>query len=129
MLVCASALAQGCGPTDPATARRDEIVAILEMHLEHQDAILGILERQRDDPRAAAAELDAYLAEHGVAIDELCDKRRLLEADPNALAAAMRILEPAMSRVFERRLALSQQAPELMAREEVRTALAALDPL
>lgn len=118
-----------CGPSDPAAERRDAIIDILELHLEHQDEILGILEQQRDDPAGAEALLDRYLERNRQEIDDLSTKRRLLEADPGALAAAMRELEPRMSRIFERRVALSREAPELMAREVVQTALGALDAL
>lgn len=130
VLACfALVIAAGCGPTDPAAARAAEVEAILEDHLEHEDALLDILERNQRTPAAAEDEVAAYLAEHGTAMDELCAKRRLLEADPTALAVAMRRLSPDMSRIFERRQVLTANAPELLAREKVRAALAALDAL
>ena len=119
----------GCGPRDPADQRRAEIRAVLEAHLEHEDALLDILEEHRLDPATADAEVDAYVAEHGAAIRELCGERRLLEGDPAALAGAMRELEGEMSAAFERRRALADRFPELMARPAVRTALATLDDL
>jgi hypothetical protein len=118
-----------CGEPDPFEARREVLSAILQSHLAHEDAMLAVLERHRDEPRQAIALLERYLGEHGAAIEELCSKRRLLEADPHALAGAMRALEPRRKRVFMRRQALSHDAPELMAHQEVRSALAALEPL
>jgi len=124
-----AALAPACRPPDPASARAAEVESILEAHMEHEDALLDILERHRANPTAAEAELDVYLAEYGGAMSALCAKRRQLEADPTALATAMRELSPEMSRVFERRRLLAAGAPELLAREKVRAALATLDAL
>lgn len=122
-------LGPGCGGASSLDQRREAIVATLASHLAHEDEILSILERHRSRPQHAATLIDRYLAEHGAAIRALCEQRRQLEDDPQALAAAMRELEPRLSRIFARREALSRDAPELMAREEVRTALAALEPL
>lgn len=118
-----------CGPSDPAAERRAEIQAVLVAHLEHEDALLTILERHAGEPTVADAELARYLAQHGTAMRELCDKRRLLEADATALAGALRELEPRMKDIFERRRALAEEHPQLMARPDVRTALATLDAL
>ena len=122
-------LVMACGPSDPAELRRAEIRAVLEAHLEHEDALLEILEQHAGDPAVADAELRDYLGRHGTAMHELCDKRRLLETDATALAVALRDLEPRMNEVFGRRQALAQRHPELLARPDVRTALAALDAL
>ncbi len=125
----AFAAAAACGATDPAASRAAEVEAILEDHLEHEDALLDILERNRGDATAAEDQLATYLAEHGAAMAELCAKRRLLEAEPTALATAMRGLAPEMTRIFARRQVLAASAPELLLREKVRSALAMLDAL
>lgn len=129
LFVAPVCLLVACGPTDPAEARRAEIRAVLVAHLEHEDALLAILEQHAADPASAAAELGRYLDRHGDAMRALCDQRRVLEADATALAIALRDLEPRMKRSFERRRALAENHPELMARLEVRTALATLDAL
>lgn len=130
-LACLAGLGSlsACGPSDPAAIRAAEVEAILATHVEHEEALLGILEKHRREPLEAEAELASYLAANGQAMSDLCAKRRQLEADPTALATAMRELTPVMSRVFERRRALAETAPELMARENVRAALATLDDL
>ena len=128
-MVLVLAVLSACGPTDPAEKRRAEIRAVLEAHMEHEDALLDILEEHRHEPALAEAELKAYVVEHEAAIRELSGERRLLEGDPAALAGAMRELEDEMRGIFERRSALAENFPELMARAEVRTALATLDEL
>jgi len=122
-------LTLGCGPSDPASLRVAEITAILETHMEHEHALLDILESNRRDAAAAETRIDAYLARHGAAMAALGAKRLELEADPTALATAMRALEPEMNRIFERRRRLAQSAPDLMSRDKVRAAIATLDEL
>jgi len=129
LIAVAVCLSPGCGKTTPAQARQAEVRAILTAHLQHENALLDILEQHGDDPTRTDALMRAYVVEHGAAMRLLGEKRRLLEADPTALARAMRELEPELTRVFERRRALTAAAPALMARPEVRTALAALDEL
>jgi hypothetical protein len=122
-------LLAACGPADEASARKSAIVEILEAHLRHEDALLDILERHGRDPATAEAHVRTYVAEHGPAMRELGQKRRLLEGDPMALAGAMRELEREMSGIFRRRRYLDEHFPELMTRDEVRTALGSLDAL
>ncbi len=127
--VIAALVVGACGASDPAAQRAADVQAILAAHFDHEEALLGILEANLGDPTEAEAQLARYLAEHDEAMRELCAKRRELEADQTALATALRALEPRMQRTFARRMALAEKAPELMARDKVRTALATLDPL
>lgn len=122
-------LVMACGTSDPAELRRAEIRAVLEAHLEHEVALLEILEQHEGEPDVADAALRGYLGRHGAAMRALCDKRRVLETDATALAIALGDLEPRMKEVFERRRDLAARHPELLARPDVRAALAALDAL
>lgn len=125
----AALLVGACGTSDPAAQRAAEVQAILGAHLDHETALLDILEHNLGDAPEAESQLARYLAEHDAEMHELCAKRRELEVDQTALATALRKLEPRMQRSFARRMALAERAPELMARDKVRTALATLDPL
>ncbi len=129
LALIAALLVGACGTSDPASHRAAEVQAILGAHLDHENALLDILEHNLGDASEAEVQLARYLAEHDGAMVELCARRRELEADQTALATALRVLEPRMQRSFTRRMALAEKAPALMAREKVRTALATLDPL
>lgn len=125
----AAALASGACRGGPSDARAAEVAEILEAHLEHEDALLALLEEHRDEPEVAAAELARYVADHRAALDALGAQRRRLEGEPRALAVAMRHLAPELGALLDRRRALTERHPALMAREDVRAALATLDAL
>ena len=127
--ILALGLLYGCTRETPAEGRRKAVSAVLEAHLGHEAALLGILEQGAVDWAATKPRLDAYLRDHGGDMKRLCGERRLLEGDPDALAGAMQGLEPAMASVFDRRRRLLERYPDLMVREEVRVALGALDDL
>jgi len=125
----ALALLFGCTRETPAAARRKAVSTVLEAHFGHESALLGILEAGAGDWSVIGPRLDAYLRQHGAEMKRLCGERRLLEGDPEALAEAMREVEPTMKAVFERRRRLAERYPELMLRDEVRVALGVLDDL
>lgn len=121
-----------CGDKTPAelgAERRAVVHATLESYLEHEDAMLSLLERHREEPETAVRLISDYTTLHADALDALCAKRRLLETEPDALAAAMSSLQQRSTAVFAKRKRLYDSAPALMERPEIKRALATLDAL
>lgn len=112
-----------------ARQRRAAVERALASHLTHEEALLEILERHRDDPEAAGALAIAYTERNAEALEALCGERRLLEDEPEALAHALANLQPRSRAAYERKRRLYEGAPELMANPQVQRALAALDDL
>lgn len=112
-----------------AAERRASVHQTLETHLDYEEAMLSLLERHKDQPDKAVRLLGDYTAKHADALDSLCAKRRLLETEPDALAAAMSSLHERSTAVFARRKRLYDSAPTLMERAEIKRALAILDDL
>jgi len=112
-----------------AAERRAAVHATLESRLDHEEAMLALLERHQDQPDTAVRLITDYTTLNADALDALCAQRRLLETEPDALAAAMSSLHARSTAVFASRRRLYDSAPTLMERPEIKRALATLDAL
>ncbi len=122
----------GCGDktaAELAAERRASVYATLESRLDHEEAMLSLLERHQDQPDTAVRLIADYTALNADALDALCAQRRLLETEPDALAAAMSALHARSTAVFSSRRRLYDSAPSLMERAEIKRALGTLDAL
>ncbi|PKN58765.1 MAG: hypothetical protein CVU56_04195 [Deltaproteobacteria bacterium HGW-Deltaproteobacteria-14] len=118
--ICALALlvSAGCGGGDP-----------LAQLLDHQEAVVGILERDGADPAAAAAAATAYVDAHRAELDQLGVKARALTReladDPRAVADLALEQQERLRSVGERTLALRKNMA-LMAEPGISEALDAV---
>ena len=98
-LVLVLLVSAGCGGGDP-----------LAQLLDHQEAILGIIERNAADPQAAAAAATAYVTAHRAELDQLGVEARALAKeladDPRAVADLALEQQERLRSVGERTLAL-----------------------
>jgi hypothetical protein len=131
-LAALAILVSACGEKSSSeleAERRAQVRETLVRHLDHEEQMLALLERHRNEPERAASELALYAAEHGADLELLCAQRRLLETEPQAMASALSELAPRSQAVFSRRRALYDMNPTLMAHEAVKRALSRLDTL
>lgn len=122
VLVLACAPLVGCGKDEPTP--QDAVRAVVSRSVEHQSAMLTILEQHQRDPERAVSLLEAYVREHEAEIQRLAQQRPLLESQSTAFAEAWNQHGHAL---FERRRRLTVASEELMARPEVTRALGCLD--
>ena len=121
-----------CGSKSPSeleAERRAAVRSALSRHLDHEEQMLELLELHRQTPDVAARELVNYTTRHADDLEALCSQRRLLETEPDALAAALAELSDRSQSVFSRRRALYDSAPALMEHPDVKRALSRLDTL
>ncbi len=126
-----AATACGSGSPDLSTpeGRARAVSATVSEHLEHELAMLALLERHRVELHEAEAALATYVRHHEEALKRLSAQRQLLETEPLALARALAEQRERHAAAFETRRRLEAERPELMQRPSVRAALAALDDL
>jgi hypothetical protein len=110
-------------------ARARAVHAVVVSHLEHELAVLALLEAHQDNHDDAERAVSAYLSEHDTAINDLGQQRALLETEPLALARALAAARAQHAAAFEARLKLERERPALMARPAIREALSELDDL
>ncbi|HRE87748.1 MAG TPA: hypothetical protein PK095_01295 [Myxococcota bacterium] len=116
-------------PAELEAERRALVGEALSRHLDHEEQMLALLERHRGSPELAALELTRYVDQHAVELESICAQRRLLEAEPTALATALQALASRSHAAQTRRQKLYEEAPTLMEHPGVKRALGRLDTL
>jgi len=128
LIAAVASLLLACGKKDAAetagaaAAEQDVFAKVLQ----HQEAMLKILEDNKDDTAKAVAALEAYKETNKAALAALEKEgeefAKGFEDNPMAALEALAKYKPRFEALTKRQMALAQSHPELMAHEKVRSA-------
>jgi len=121
LFAAAASMLLACGGGDP-----------MAKAFQHQEAMLKILEDNKDDTDKAVTALEAYMEKNKAALEALqkegaefqASLQKMFKEDPVKAAELIAKHAPRTEALAKRQAALAESNPELMAHEKVRAAFA-----
>lgn len=114
-LLAVSALLFACGGSDPMADA-----------IKHQEAMLDLLEKNKDNPEAAGNAVEEYTKANEAALKSLAAEGEKLKekfaSDPEGAAEMVAKHAEKMGQLTQRMMKLATEHPELMANEKVQAA-------